>query len=225
VGDEPFDLTTVDDTARFTARTATDPDDVSGVCYLSGARASFNTIIAETERITGRTLKRNVLGTADDLRRITAEAQDPWSVVPQWYLLSMLPRDSGARIHRVKGVGGGSHQTNALLSINDVACRRSRSSAQEGIRWMRLSHARRRCRQCSTRRTSCRAPGSRRWSRSASGAACQAPSGPGYVELRRGSYELAVVSADWPRQNHGRVADPGGNPVALASSPAVTRGQ
>jgi lactoylglutathione lyase len=25
---------------------------------------------------------------------------------------------------------------------------------------------------------------------------------PGYVGLRRGSYELAVVSSDWPRQNY-----------------------
>lgn len=94
---------------------------------------------------------------------------------------------------------------------------------------------------------------------------------PGYVGLRRGSSELAVVSADWPQQNYGiavsegvrfemfvyveavddlveqlrggdttilrepqdmprgervaYVADPGGNPVALASNPAVPGGQ
>ena len=89
-GDEPLDLTTVDDTARFTAKVATDPADLSGVRYLSGSRASFNDIIAETERLTGTTLTRNVLGSADDLRRITAAADDPWSVVPQWYFLSML---------------------------------------------------------------------------------------------------------------------------------------
>lgn len=89
-GDEPFDLTTVDDTARFTARVATDPADLSGVRYLSGDRTTFDTIIGETERITGTTLTRNVLGSADDLRRITAGAYDPWSVVPQWYFLSML---------------------------------------------------------------------------------------------------------------------------------------
>jgi len=89
-GDEPFDLTTVDDTARFTARVATDPADLSGVRYLSGDRTTFDTIVGETERITGTTLTRNVLGSADDLRRITAGADDPWSVVPQWYFLSML---------------------------------------------------------------------------------------------------------------------------------------
>jgi uncharacterized protein YbjT (DUF2867 family) len=89
-GDEPFDLTTVDDTARFTARVATDPADVSGVRYLSGSRSTFNEIIAETERLSGTTLSRAVLGSADDLRRLTAAADDPWSVVPQWYFLSML---------------------------------------------------------------------------------------------------------------------------------------
>lgn len=58
--------------------------------YLSGSRATFNTIIAETERITGTTLTRTVLGSVEDLRRITAGAEDPWSVVPQWYFLSMI---------------------------------------------------------------------------------------------------------------------------------------
>jgi uncharacterized protein YbjT (DUF2867 family) len=89
-GDEAFNLTTVDDTARFTAALATDPSDVSGVRYVSGAETTFNAIIDETERIAGVTLTRNVLGSAEDLRRITSGAGDPWSVVMQWYLLSML---------------------------------------------------------------------------------------------------------------------------------------
>ncbi len=89
-GDEPFNLTTVEDTARFTARLATDPADVSGVRSLSGAETTFNTIIDETERISGTPLSRNVLGSVEDLRQITANADDPWSVLMQWYLLSML---------------------------------------------------------------------------------------------------------------------------------------
>lgn len=89
-GDEPFDLTTVDDTSRFTARLAADPADVSGVRYLSGAQATFNEIIDETEQLSGANLTRNVLGTVEDLRRITREAADPWSVVQESYFLSML---------------------------------------------------------------------------------------------------------------------------------------
>lgn len=32
---------------------------------------------------------------------------------------------------------------------------------------------------------------------------------PGYVGLRRGGYELAVVSTEWPRDNYGRGPGPG----------------
>jgi len=89
-GDESFNLTTVDDTAHFTARLATDPADVSGVRTVSGAETTFNIIIAETERLADTTLAVQILGDADDLRRITAEADNPWSVIRQWYFLSMI---------------------------------------------------------------------------------------------------------------------------------------
>jgi uncharacterized protein YbjT (DUF2867 family) len=89
-GDEPFNLTTVEDTARFAAKIATDRSDVAGVHYLSGAQTTFNAIIRETERILGATLTRTVAGSVEDLRRITAAAEDPWSVLMQWYLLAML---------------------------------------------------------------------------------------------------------------------------------------
>ena len=109
-GDEPFNLTTVDDTAHFTARVATDPGDVSGVRYVSGAETTFNEIVAETEAITGVALTRNVLGSADDLRRIVDDADDPWSVMMQWYLLSMLtvapfPRNDNDRYPDVTPIG------------------------------------------------------------------------------------------------------------------------
>lgn len=89
-GDEPFDVTTVEDTARFAARVATDPEDRSGVRYVSGSRTTWNEVIAETEKLTGRTLTRNVVGDADSLRETVARAEDPWSVVMQWYVLAML---------------------------------------------------------------------------------------------------------------------------------------
>lgn len=117
-GDEPFDLTTVDDTARFTARVATDPSDVSGIRYVSGSQASFNDIIKRTERITGNPLTRNVLGTADDLRQLVTAASDPWSVVPQWYLLSMLttppfPTNDNDRYNDVQPTGLGDYLAGA----------------------------------------------------------------------------------------------------------------
>lgn len=89
-GNEPFNLTTVDDTARFAALLATDPDDVSGMRRIAGAETTFNTIIAKTERITGRPLTAQIFGSADDLRRITGGAEDPWSAIREWYFLSMI---------------------------------------------------------------------------------------------------------------------------------------
>ena len=89
-GEEPFNLTTVNDTARFTAKIATDPADLAGVRYLSGAETTFNAIIDESERLSGTPLTKTTLGSAEDLRRITTDASDPWSVVREWYFLSML---------------------------------------------------------------------------------------------------------------------------------------
>jgi len=57
---------------------------------VSGAETTFNAIITETERLADTTLAVQILGDADDLRRITAEADDPWSVIIQWYFLSMI---------------------------------------------------------------------------------------------------------------------------------------
>ena len=71
-GDEPFDLTTVDDTARFTAYLATDPADVSGVRYISGSRSTFAEIFAETEQLSGKQLTKNAVASAEDLRHMTA---------------------------------------------------------------------------------------------------------------------------------------------------------
>lgn len=89
-GDEQFNLTTVEDTARFTAELVVDPADVSGVRAVSGSVTTFNRIIALSEQLTGISLTRKVWGDVEDLRRITAAADDPWSVIIQWYFLSMI---------------------------------------------------------------------------------------------------------------------------------------
>lgn len=89
-GDEPIDMTTVEDTARFTAHLATDPTDVAGVRYITGSRTTFNEVFARTEAITGRPLTVQRAGGVEELRAMVAAAGDPWSVVPQWYVLAML---------------------------------------------------------------------------------------------------------------------------------------
>lgn len=89
-GDEPFDLTTVEDVARFTARLAVDFSAPAGVYAISGERTTFNGVADAAERVTGRTLARRSLGTVQDLRDATAGMANPWAAVREWYLLSML---------------------------------------------------------------------------------------------------------------------------------------
>lgn len=67
-GDEHFEATTVDDTARYTARVALDPDVESGKFAVAADNISFNAIIAAHERATGRHYEPRSRGDVDDLR-------------------------------------------------------------------------------------------------------------------------------------------------------------
>lgn len=89
-GNDPFDITLIDDVAAFTARIAVDESAPAGIHAVSGARTSFNEIIAAVEDITGRTLTRNRRGSIEDLRRTVTEAGNPWAVIGQWYNLAMI---------------------------------------------------------------------------------------------------------------------------------------
>lgn len=93
-GDETFDGTTVDDTARYTALAALDPDLGSGKLAVAGDRVSFGGMADAVEAATGRRYQRRSLGTVDDLRaaieRDRRAGADPMAVVMQVYLLYML---------------------------------------------------------------------------------------------------------------------------------------
>ena len=89
-GTDPFDITLIDDVAAFTARIAVDEAATAGTYALSGTRTSFNGIIAEVERVTGRALTRNQRGSLDDLRAAVANAGNPWAAIGQWYNLAMI---------------------------------------------------------------------------------------------------------------------------------------
>lgn len=91
-GDEVIDLTSVDDTAAFTARVATDPEAAPGVHSVSGAQASFRQIAAEVSKVTGVTLSPTSWGSAEQLREVI-EAKGgagSWAAVMEWYFLAML---------------------------------------------------------------------------------------------------------------------------------------
>jgi hypothetical protein len=53
-------------------------------------KPTFNAIVAETEKLTGRRFSVETLGDADDLRRITAAAEVPWAVMMEWFFLAMI---------------------------------------------------------------------------------------------------------------------------------------
>lgn len=67
-GDEHFEATTVDDTARYTARVALDPDVESGKFAVAADNVSFNGIVAAHARATGRRYEPRSRGDVDDLR-------------------------------------------------------------------------------------------------------------------------------------------------------------
>ena len=67
-GEERFDATTVDDTARYTARVAVDPSVPSGKFTIAGQQLSFGDIVSAVERGIGRRYARRSRGTTDDLR-------------------------------------------------------------------------------------------------------------------------------------------------------------
>jgi len=67
-GDEPFDVTTMDDSARFLAEVVLDPDAENQTMEFAGEVVTTNGIASTFEEVTGRTLERRPLGSVDDLR-------------------------------------------------------------------------------------------------------------------------------------------------------------
>ena len=93
-GEERFDLTSVEDTARFTARAALDRDLPSGKFAVSGAQLSFHDMAVAVEAATGTPLRRESLGSVQELRRqledATARDPNPYARLGERYQLFML---------------------------------------------------------------------------------------------------------------------------------------
>ncbi|MEU6426681.1 NmrA family NAD(P)-binding protein [Microbispora sp. NPDC046973] len=92
--DQPLDLTSVADTAAYTAAVALDPA-VSGTLRFAGEVMSMRQFHDAVQRGSGRTLRLRHLGTADDLRaEITRQAaltHNPFDYVAlqyQWCMVS-----------------------------------------------------------------------------------------------------------------------------------------
>lgn len=89
-GAEQFDLTTVEDTAKFTALLAVDDDAAAGTYQISGSRTSVNDVVARIEAHTGATVSRHNLGTVQQLEQQLRAAGDPWEHVMEWYSLALF---------------------------------------------------------------------------------------------------------------------------------------
>ena len=93
-GKERFDLTSIEDTARFTARAALDRDLPSGKFAVSGSQLSFHDMADAVEVATGQPLRRESRGTAEELRRqieeSTARDPNPYARMGERYQLFML---------------------------------------------------------------------------------------------------------------------------------------
>ena len=83
-GDELIEATTVDDTARYTARAALDRDVPSGRFGVVGARVSVSMITDAVEQVTGHRYTRTSQGTADELRARISEARGRGEGLMSW---------------------------------------------------------------------------------------------------------------------------------------------
>ncbi|MFF4770755.1 NmrA family NAD(P)-binding protein [Streptomyces sp. NPDC001255] len=86
-GTEPSNMTTVEDTARLTARLALDDAVSAGVHTFAATEATPKQIAEEISRVTGRTYTVNSRGTLDELREAISNAHDPAAAIGLWYQL------------------------------------------------------------------------------------------------------------------------------------------
>jgi nucleoside-diphosphate-sugar epimerase len=91
--DQPLDMTSISDTAAFTAAVALDPE-AKGTHRFAGEVLSMRQFHQTLERATGRTLTLKNLGTADELRaeitRRAAGSQNPFDYVGLQYQWCMV---------------------------------------------------------------------------------------------------------------------------------------
>lgn len=84
-GEERFEATTVDDTARYAARVAVDPSVPSGKFAVAGQKLSFGDIVSAVERGTGRRYERRSRGTTEDLRAWVASQREAGETTAAMY--------------------------------------------------------------------------------------------------------------------------------------------
>lgn len=93
-GEQAMDYTTVEDTARYVAAAVLDPELANQALMVAGDQVSFRQIGDAVEEITGKAVKRESLGTPDELRRHIAEKKaaggNPWEWLAPQYQWTMI---------------------------------------------------------------------------------------------------------------------------------------
>ncbi|MGK6317173.1 NmrA family NAD(P)-binding protein [Neorhizobium sp. DT-125] len=93
-GDTVFDVTTVADTARYTAAAALDADLPSGKLSVAGDQITMKQAIATAEKAFGRQFEARQLGTVADLERWIADTEaanaDFWAPIAAQYQWTMV---------------------------------------------------------------------------------------------------------------------------------------
>ncbi|MBV9076383.1 MAG: NmrA family NAD(P)-binding protein [Methylobacteriaceae bacterium] len=93
-GNEEFDATSIEDTARFTARAALDRTVPAGKLAVSGERLSFVEIAKALGQATGQEVRAETRGSIDELNAFIARTRaanpDPMATVPALYQLYMI---------------------------------------------------------------------------------------------------------------------------------------
>ena len=95
-GDRPIEVTSVEDTARMTARVATDASIPAGKFAFAGDRVSFRQAGEIFAAQTGRAIRPVSMGSEADLRAMMAAA-DPQKRVMLAYLLYMTNGQTALR--------------------------------------------------------------------------------------------------------------------------------
>ncbi|MFC8662001.1 NmrA family NAD(P)-binding protein [Streptomyces sp. NPDC057199] len=101
-GTEPFNATTVDDTARLTARLVLDATATPGVHMFAAAETSPEQIAEEISLALGRTFSLDKRGTLDELRDAISREHDEGAAIGLWYqlVLATTPTFAASENHR-----------------------------------------------------------------------------------------------------------------------------
>ena len=93
-GDTKFDVTTIDDTAKYTAEAVVDPRAVNTSFQVAGDQVSMKEAIAAYEEVKGNKLNQVCKGSVDDLKvwieKMKAEAVNPLTIIPAQYQWGMV---------------------------------------------------------------------------------------------------------------------------------------